>query len=403
MEGNKAGVVFVAIVLIMVAIGFTLMLNPPTVKSFSLPPVPSKGVKHFQNITIYADANGWDYNHGTVNPTLYIANNTVVTFTVIEEDGEPHTLTINPGSSETSYQDTLLSTAQITTIPGHVSTTKAYFDTIGVYTYWCTVHPETMVGLIYVNATVNVTVPTAHYANYSSKTLDLLKNNLTANGVMYPTIALPSSTLLNLTIKDTTSSKYALRISPGSKVDTSNYTTIINETNKTSKVSIPFNQTGQYVYWNSNNTSRFGTIYIYTALVNTTLYADFNGWNYSQSSGVNPTIPISQGTLVNFTLIDEDNLTHVLEINPGNSENSSTSISVASVNSSAKTSQGYYLFLSTGNYTYWDLYHPSTAVGIVNVTNSSSNALISYMPSSVSDPVNYISLLGIQTRDEQNQ
>ncbi len=403
MEGNKAGVVFVAIVLIMVAIGFTLMLNPPTVKSFSLPPIPSKGVKHYQNITIYADANGWDYNHGTVNPTLYIANNTVVTFTVIEEDGEPHTLTINPGSSETSYQDTLLSTAQITTIPGHVSTTKAYFDTIGVYTYWCTVHPETMVGLIYVNATVNVTVPTAHYANYSSKTLDLLKNNLTANGVMYPTIALPSSTLLNLTIKDTTSSKYALRISPGSKADTSNYTTIINETNKTSKVSIPFNQTGQYVYWNSNNTSRFGTIYIYTALVNTTLYADFNGWNYSQSSGVNPTIPISQGTLVNFTLIDEDNLTHVLEINPGNSENSSTSISVASVNSSAKTSQGYYLFLSTGNYTYWDLYHPSTAVGIVNVTNSSSNALISYMPSSVSDPVNYISLLGIQTRDEQNQ
>ena len=403
MEGNKAGVVFVAIVLIMVAIGFTLMLNPPTVKSFSLPPIPSKGVKHYQNITIYADANGWDYNHGTVNPTLYIANNTVVTFTVIEEDGEPHTLTINPGSSETSYQDTLLSTAQITTIPGHVSTTKAYFDTIGVYTYWCTVHPETMVGLIYVNATVNVTVPTAHYANYSSKTLDLLKNNLTANGVMYPTIALPSSTLLNLTIKDTTSSKYALRISPGSKVDTSNYTTIINETNKTSKVSIPFNQTGQYVYWNSNNTSRFGTIYIYTALVNTTLYADFNGWNYSQSSGVNPTIPISQGTLVNFTLIDEDNLTHVLEINPGNSENSSTSISVASVNSSAKTSQGYYLFMSTGNYTYWDLYHPSTAVGIVNVTNSSSNALISYMPSSVSDPVNYISLLGIQTRDEQNQ
>ena len=403
MEGNKAGVVFVVIVLIMVAIGFTLMLNPPTVKSFSLPPVPSKGVKHYQNITIYADANGWDYNHGTVNPTLYIANNTVVTFTVIEEDGEPHTLTINPGTSETSYQDTLLSTAQITTIPGHVSTTKAYFDTIGVYTYWCTVHPETMVGLIYVNATVNVTVPTAHYANYSSKTLDLLKNNLTANGVMYPTIALPSSTLLNLTIKDTTSSKYALRISPGSKVDTSNYTTIINETNKTSKVSIPFNQTGQYVYWNSNNTSRFGTIYIYTALVNTTLYADFNGWNYSQSSGVNPTIPISQGTLVNFTLIDEDNLTHVLEINPGNSENSSTSISVASVNSSAKTSQGYYLFLSTGNYTYWDLYHPSTAVGIVNVTNSSSNALISYMPSSVSDPVNYISLLGIQTRDEHNQ
>lgn len=403
MEGNKAGVVFVAIVLIMVAIGFTLMLNPPTVKSFSLPPVPSKGVKHYQNITIYADANGWDYNHGTVNPTLYIANNTVVTFTVIEEDGEPHTLTINPGTSETSYQDTLLSTAQITTIPGHVSTTKAYFDTIGVYTYWCTVHPETMVGLIYVNATVNVTVPTAHYANYSSKTLDLLKNNLTANGVMYPTIALPSSTLLNLTIKDTTSSKYALRISPGSKVDTSNYTTIINETNKTSKVSIPFNQTGQYVYWNSNNTSRFGTIYIYTALVNTTLYADFNGWNYSQSSGVNPTIPVSQGTLVNFTLIDEDNLTHVLEINPGNSENSSTSISVASVNSSAKTSQGYYLFMSTGNYTYWDLYHPSTAVGIVNVTNSSSNASISYTPSSVSDPVNYISLLGIQTRDEHNQ
>jgi plastocyanin len=401
MEGNKGGVVFVVIVLIMVAIGFSLMLNPPTVKSFSLPPVPSKGVKHYENITIYADALGWDYGHGTLNPTISIANNTVVNFTVIEEDGQPHTLTINPGPAESSYQDTLLTTSQITTIPGHTSHTQAYFDKIGIYTYWCIVHPETMVGLIYVNATVNTTVPSVHYANYSNKTLDLLKNNLTANGILYPTIALPANTLLNLTVKDPSSSNYTLRISSGSKVDTSNYTTVINETNKSRTVSIPFNQTGEYVYWNSINTSRFGIIYIYSALVNISLYADLNGWNFSKSSGVNPTINITAGTLVNFTLINEDNLTHVLEVNPGNYENSSTSTPVASVNSTIHTSQGYYLFMSTRNYTYWDLYHPSTAAGIINVSNSSSSsASISYVPGTESDPGNYIFLLGIQTRDE---
>ncbi len=401
MEGNKGGVVFVVIVLIMVAIGFSLMLNPPTVKSFSLPAVPSKGVKHYENITIYADALGWDYGHGTLNPTISIANNTVVNFTVIEEDGQPHTLTVNPGSAESSYQDTLLSTSQITTIPGHVSTTQAYFNTIGVFTYWCTVHPETMVGLIYVNATVNTTVPSAHYANYSNKTLALSENNLSANGVLYPTIALPTSTLLNLTIKDASSSNYTLKISSGSKVDTSNYTTVINETNRSATGSIPFNQTGQYVYWNSNNTSRFGIIYIYSALVNASLYADVNGWNFTKSSGVNPTITISAGTLINFTLINEDNLTHVLEINSGNKENSNTSAAVASVNSTTNKSQGYYLFMSTGNYTYWDLYHPSTAVGIIEVTNSSSSsASVSYIIGSESDSGNYISLLGIQTRDE---
>ncbi len=400
MEGNKAGVVFVVIVLLLVAIGLTLMLNPPTVKAFQLPPVPSKNVKHYENITIYADANGWDYGHGTINPTLTIANNTVVNFTVIEEDGQPHTLTINPGSSESTYQDTLLSTSQITTIPGHKSYVQAYFDTIGVYTYWCTVHPETMVATLYVNATVSNTTSGVHYAHYANQTLQLLKNNLTSNGVLYPYIALASNTLLNLTIKDPNSSNYTFKINSGSKVNATTSTTLINETNSSLTVSVPFNNTGQYVYWNSNNTSRFGTIFVYTALVNTSLYADVYGWNFSKSSGVNPTISISAGTLVNFTIINEDNLTHVLEINLGNAENSSTAVAVASVDPSTNLTWGYYLFTSTGNYTYWDLYHPSTAVGIINVTNSSSSSAVIYIPGLVSSQSSSAYIPGTQTRDE---
>ena len=74
-EGNKAGVIFVVIVLIALAGGLLLETNPPTIKAFSLPAVPAKGVEHYQNITLYACADGWDYGHGPINPTLVIPMN----------------------------------------------------------------------------------------------------------------------------------------------------------------------------------------------------------------------------------------------------------------------------------------------------------------------------------------
>ena len=399
MEGNKAGVIFVVIVLIAMAGGLFLEVNPPTIKAFSLPAIPSKGVEHYQNITLYACADGWDYGHGPINPTLVVANDTVVCFTVIEEGNQPHTLTIAPGSSESSYQDTLLTPSQITTVPGTVSHVKAFFDTPGVYTYWCTVHPETMVGTLYVNTTVNVTVPAVHYSYYHNQTMNLVHNGFLSNGILNGPIPLPQSSLVNFTVKDTSRANYSFFLSSGAVPSLHNYTAIINTTNRTSTASFAFNTTGEYTYFNGQNSSQFGNIYVYTSLLNQTLFADKNGWNYSQISGVNPTITVSACTLVNFTLIDEDNLTHTLVINRGNNENSTDYTVIASVNASSNMSQGYYFFISPGNYTYWDLYHPSTSVGTINVTNSSSTASAIYSPATYSynDP----NVLYITAKDEK--
>ena len=399
MEGNKAGVIFVVIVLIAMAGGLFLEVNPPTIKAFSLPAVPAKGVEHYQNITLYACADGWDYGHGPINPTLVVANDTVVCFTVIEEGDQPHTLTIAPGSSETSYQDTLLTTSQITTVPGTVSHVKAFFDKVGVYTYWCTVHPETMVGALYVNSTVNVTIPTVHYSYYHNETLNLVHNGFRSNGILNSTIPLPQNSLVNFTVKDKSLTNYSLLLSPGVVPNLNNYTTIINTTNKEANTSFAFNSTGEYTYFNGLNTSQYGYVYVYTSLLNQTLFADKNGWNYSQTSGVNPTITVSACTLVNFTLIDEDNLTHTLVINTGNNENTTDYTVIATVNATTNMSQGYYFFLTPGNYTYWDLYHPGTAVGTINVTNTSSGASVVYSPASAS--YNVQSTLYFTAKDEK--
>ena len=114
------------------------------------------------------------------------------------------------------------------------------------------------------------------------------------------------------------------------------------------------------------------------------MFADKNGWNYSQTSGVNPTITVSACTLVNFTIVNEDNLTHTLVINSGNNENSTDYMVIASVNATSNMSQGYYFFISPGNYTYWDLYHPGTSVGTINVTNASSTTSAIYSPATYS-------------------
>lgn len=158
MQGNKAGVGVVIIIAIVVALSFSYVLTTPTGSTKQT--IPSNPA--YTNTTyLWADAAGWNFNHGILNPTLNYSVGTVVTFVVTEEDGEPHTLTINPGGSTSnpvsgesrSSQYTILSISQITQTKGHVAKGQYYFDKPGIYTYWCTVHPTTMVGILYVNST----------------------------------------------------------------------------------------------------------------------------------------------------------------------------------------------------------------------------------------------------------
>lgn len=153
---NYTGVVMAVGILLIMGMAIAIALDVPISKSFSFPTVPSAGPDHQLNITLYADASGWDYNHGKVNPTIVIPPNTQIAFTVIEEDNQPHTLTIAPGAQESSTHATLLSQTDITTTPGHVSHASAYFTTTGEYTYWCTIHPVTMVGQLYVNTSASL-------------------------------------------------------------------------------------------------------------------------------------------------------------------------------------------------------------------------------------------------------
>ncbi len=377
MEGNKAGVIFVVIVLLAVAASFTLALNPPQVKKYTPATAVPKGASNvtYENITIYACALGWDYGHGPINPTISIANNTLVCFTVIEEGTQPHTLTFNPGSKESSYQYTALDSAQISTVTGTISKAAIFFDQIGIFTYWCIIHPTTMVGNIYVNATVNKTGPTAHYSNYQNESFSLSNGGFLSGGHLNPTIYLPVSTLLNVSVTDSSATAYSFAVSSGSAVNTANAVDAISSTNTSANASIPFNSTGIYTYFNGQNTSNFGHIYVYASQINVSIYADKNGFNYSLSSGRNPTINVSAGMLVVFTLINHDNLSHDLVIAYGPNEVSNYTY-IAGVNSSQNESIGTYLFLTAGNYTYWDTFHPSTAVGTIQVANSSSSAAI---------------------------
>lgn len=372
MVGNKTGAIFAVVVLVAVAIGFLLMLNPPTVQAFTPSPTPASGPKYYMNITLYADAQGWDYNHGTVNPTLNILNGTLVQFTVIEEDNQPHTLSFNPGYNESSsgYAYTLLSTSDITSTPGAVSHGSMYFGKLGVYTYWCIIHPTSMVGLIYVNSTStptgNNTPPPPTYAHYFNQSFSLTNDAFYSKGIADPILKVQNGTLLNFTASDPGSSTYSLKVSPGIGVNKTNYTTVINTTASSANGSMAFNQTGEYTYWNGNNTTAYGTIYVYVSQMNYTLYADLNGWNYTKASGVNPSLQFSTGALVNFTVVNEDGLTHNLVIGAGSNESSNYSM-IATVNSTVSEANGYFLFISAGKYTYWDTYHSTTAVGTITV------------------------------------
>ena len=479
--GKLAGVIFVIIILL--AMGSTLFttLNYPVSQTFSLPAAPAHP-QHEVNITLYADASGWDYLHGPSNPTITILNGTLVHFTVIEEDNQPHTLTVNPGSSESSYSDTLLSTSQITTTPGHISYVTAYFGTVGIFTYWCTIHPTTMVGLIKVVSSLPSHVykfPAPPSGATVTAHVSLTATNsgfISINGTN-PALFFGNSSLVNFTIIQNGTSEHDFIIAPGANISNFNATvfnaTEIGTTNGRSvSVDLYFNTTGEFTYWDSYYSSKTvghifitrststvsvtvsdhgfevdgiqnwtspaaistavvlqfedkaklnysvvvssdlyssvsngtivsptnastsveiasynftritlvdsevtkgstGNILYYGHLRNITLYANHLGWNYSVGS-VNPVFNLTLGTLVNFTVINGDGLNHTLAISYGNLPYAGTTENVTSVNTTVKTSFGYFLFQLSGNYTYFDTYHPSSAVSSINVTNGTS-------------------------------
>jgi plastocyanin len=193
MNGSKGGVAFAVIVVLSIAVtvGFVISPQPTSVLSQVIPPNPA----YTNSTTLYANAAGWDtptqYGNTNgaipVNPTLNYTAGTVVTFTVIETDSLPHNLYIAKGTSENlaAYYSVI---GAINPIPGSKYTGEWYAQTPGVYTYWCQVHPTTMVG------TINV-LP----ANSTSISNNIVKSTeLAPVGVHSPAIQLIFSHAVNI-------------------------------------------------------------------------------------------------------------------------------------------------------------------------------------------------------------
>ncbi|MEM0136225.1 MAG: hypothetical protein QXU18_13545 [Thermoplasmatales archaeon] len=104
-----------------------------------------------QLIVLYANELGWNYNSSNPNPTLYEKTHVLLEFKVIEQDNQPHTLTVNPGTNESQTNE--IFSVNIPPVTGSVVWVNWSFANPGVFTYWCIVHPETMVGRLYVNST----------------------------------------------------------------------------------------------------------------------------------------------------------------------------------------------------------------------------------------------------------
>ncbi len=176
MSSNKGGVVVALIIVIVVSASFAYILSSPTGGGLQ----PSKNpTSYTQYINLGADAAGWEHNYNTSqrNPVLNIKESTLVYFNVTEEDGAPHNLYIaydgayssslfaklsasqisNPKSIEGSTNYQILSVSQITQTIGHSTQGSYPFFKTGIYTYWCSIHYETMVGLLIVNATTGST------------------------------------------------------------------------------------------------------------------------------------------------------------------------------------------------------------------------------------------------------
>lgn len=168
MKSGKSGVVYGVVIVVLVAASLAFVLSAPTSAGGGLTDPSGIKIKGVIDHTVYADASGWNYSHGQINPTLYFPVDYKIVFTVIEEDNLPHTFTLNkdtkyaPGTPPTHYESattgfTLITTSELTQVPGH-SVTKSYiFFKTGNYTYWCEIHPTTMDARIQINGTAEST------------------------------------------------------------------------------------------------------------------------------------------------------------------------------------------------------------------------------------------------------
>ncbi len=191
MASNKGGVTFAVIIILLVSVAFGYVLTSPTGGGLQKSNTPTKNTQY---INLGADAAGWEYNYNTSdrNPVLNVNLSTTVYFNVTEMDGAPHNLyiaydgsysasafakymsdlTTNPKSIEGSNNYKVLSTSEITQTIGHKTQGSFPFvgsSMVGIYTYWCSVHYETMVGLLIVNDTSgSASVASMHVYNGAS-------------------------------------------------------------------------------------------------------------------------------------------------------------------------------------------------------------------------------------------
>lgn len=321
MNSKFVGVAFAVMLVAVAGLSLAYELNIPEVHSFKLPPVPANA-KIYRDVTLYAEEPGWDANLGPAktNPTLVFQVGTVVNFTVIEEDTLPHTLAINPGAKELSNADIVLSIGppQYSVVHGQV-----YFNTIGVYTYWCTVHPLTMVGLIYVNKTVSTSyslpkLPANYPVNYSQTLSINSKGILNRTGVIDPTLYYPTGSAVNFTITQNTSANASFNIAYGSNVSSYNETALnATQLGKTPGKHASFvaylKRPGEYTYWDQYNQAHtVGHIFVANNSIRKSLQVTDNGIELSGHSKFQ--LPILNSTNAVFTLNDSSHIEYNLSI-----------------------------------------------------------------------------------------
>jgi plastocyanin len=118
----------------------------------------------------------------------------------------------------------------------------------------------------------------------------------------------------------------------------------------------------------------------------TSLYASISGWNSSQSSGPNPTLTISQGDSVLFTLISADSSTHLFLVDVDKDGAPAGCLGPDRCSGTINQGQTVQFTLGAnfapGSYTYYCFYHPTSMVGQLNV-KAIPNFSLSLNPSSM--------------------
>ena len=82
---GKLGVVYGIVIILLVGLSLTFVLSAPTSSGGGLIDPAGLKVKGTIDQTVYADASGWNYSHGPINPTLYFPLDYKICFTVIED------------------------------------------------------------------------------------------------------------------------------------------------------------------------------------------------------------------------------------------------------------------------------------------------------------------------------